>query len=79
MHAGSTPSDLLVAKVRGEFEAKRNVLLGTAAGRAYIAWQAAGDVKFASELSFASRSIHVGAVVAEGEALARRARCSRPW
>jgi regulator of protease activity HflC (stomatin/prohibitin superfamily) len=47
-------SDLLIARVRGEFEAKRNLLLGTAAGRAYIAWQAADNVKFASELSFAS-------------------------
>lgn len=47
-------SELLLAKVRGEFETKRNALLGTVAGRAFIAWQAAGNVKFASELSFAS-------------------------
>jgi SPFH domain/Band 7 family protein len=46
--------DLLVAKVRGDFETKRNALLGTLAGRAYIAWQAADNVKFSSELSFAS-------------------------
>jgi hypothetical protein len=44
----------LLAKVRGEFETKRNALLGTVAGRAFIAWQAADNVKFASELSFAS-------------------------
>lgn len=47
-------SELLIAKVRGEFETKRNALLGTVAGRAFIAWQAADNVKFASELSFAS-------------------------
>ncbi|MBX7083462.1 MAG: SPFH domain-containing protein [Nannocystaceae bacterium] len=47
-------ADLTIAKVVAEFEAKRNALLGTVAGRAYIAWQAADNVKFASELSFAS-------------------------
>ncbi len=47
-------SELLLAKVRAEFEAKRNALLGTAAGRAFIAWQAADNVHFAESLSFAS-------------------------
>ena len=50
----SAEAELLLAKVRGEFETKRNALLGTVAGRAFIAWQAADNVKFASELSFAS-------------------------
>ncbi len=44
----------LIAKVQGEFETKRNALLGTNAGRAFIAWQAADNVKFADELTFAS-------------------------
>ena len=30
------------------------MLLGTDAGRAYVVYQAAGNVKFASELTFAS-------------------------
>lgn len=47
-------ADAMVAKVRGEFDAQRNALLATAAGRAFVAWEAAQYVKFASELNFAS-------------------------
>jgi len=47
-------ADAMVAKVRGEFDAKRNGLLATAAGRAFVAWEAAQYVQFAAELNFAS-------------------------
>jgi regulator of protease activity HflC (stomatin/prohibitin superfamily) len=47
-------ADAMLAKVRGEFDAKRNALLATAAGRAFVAWEAAAHLKFASELNFAS-------------------------
>lgn len=47
-------ADAMLAKVRGEFDAKRNALLATAAGRAFVAWEAAQYLKFASELTFAS-------------------------
>lgn len=50
----SAEAGALVAKVQGEFETKRNALLGTNAGRAFVAWQAAENVKFADELTFAS-------------------------
>jgi hypothetical protein len=50
----SAEAGALIAKVQGEFETKRNALLGTNAGRAFIAWQAADNVKFAEELTFAS-------------------------
>lgn len=50
----SAEAGALIAKVQGEFEAKRNALLGTNAGRAFVAWQAADNVKFAEELTFAS-------------------------
>jgi hypothetical protein len=46
--------DALVAKVQGEFENKLNVLLGSPAGKAYVAWQAADNVKFAETLTFSS-------------------------
>jgi hypothetical protein len=46
--------DAMVAKVQGEYETKLNALLGSAAGRAYVAWQAADNVKFAKELTFSS-------------------------
>jgi hypothetical protein len=46
--------DALVAKVQGEFENKLNVLLGSPAGRAYVAWQAADNVKFGETLTFSS-------------------------
>ena len=44
----------LVAKVQGEYENKLNVLLGSPAGRAYVAWQAADNIKFAETLTFSS-------------------------
>jgi len=46
--------DALVAKVQGEYETKLNALLGTPAGKAYVAWQAAGNVEFAKALTFSS-------------------------
>ncbi len=44
----------MVAKVQGEYENKLNVLLGSPAGRAYVAWKAADNVKFAETLTFSS-------------------------
>jgi hypothetical protein len=44
----------LVAKVQGEYETKLNVLLGSPAGRAYVAWKAAENVKFSETLTFSS-------------------------
>jgi hypothetical protein len=44
----------MVAKVQGEYENKLNALLGSPAGRAYVAWQAANNVKFAETLTFSS-------------------------
>ncbi len=44
----------LVAKVQGEYENKLNALLGSPAGKAYVAWQAAENVKFAETLTFSS-------------------------
>jgi hypothetical protein len=44
----------MVAKVQGEYENKLNVLLGSPAGRAYVAWRAAANVKFAETLTFSS-------------------------
>jgi hypothetical protein len=46
--------DALVAKVQGEYETKLNALLGSPAGKAYVAWQAADNVKFAETLTFSS-------------------------
>lgn len=46
--------DALVAKVQGEYETKLNALLGSPAGRAYVAWQAALNVKFGETLTFSS-------------------------
>jgi hypothetical protein len=46
--------DALVAKVQGEYENKLNQLLGTPAGRAYVAYQAAENVEFAKSLTFSS-------------------------
>ena len=46
--------DAMVAKVQGEFENNLNALLGTPAGRAYVAFQAALNVTFASTLTFSS-------------------------
>jgi hypothetical protein len=44
----------MVAKVQGEYENKLNALLGSPAGKAYVAWQAAENVKFADTLTFSS-------------------------
>ena len=46
--------DALVAKVQGEYENKLNQLLGSPAGRAYVAYQAAENVEFAKSLTFSS-------------------------
>jgi hypothetical protein len=45
----------LLAKVQGEYEAKLNALLGSPAGRAYVAWQAAANISFAKTLTFSSQ------------------------
>ena len=44
-----------VAAVRGDYETKINALLGSPAGRAYVAWKTAENVSFASTLTFQSR------------------------
>ena len=44
----------MVAKVQGEYENKLNGLLGSPAGKAYVAWQAADNVKFGDTLTFSS-------------------------
>jgi SPFH domain / Band 7 family len=44
----------MVAKVQGEYENKLNGLLGSPAGKAYVAWRAAENVKFADTLTFSS-------------------------
>ena len=44
----------MVAKVQGEYETKLNALLGSPAGRAYVAWKAAENVKFGETLTFSS-------------------------
>ena len=43
-----------VAKVQGAYEGNFNELLNTQAGRAYVAFKAAQNIKFASELTFRS-------------------------
>jgi hypothetical protein len=45
----------LVARVQGEFETKLNALLGSPAGKAYVAYQAADNVKFAETLTFSDQ------------------------
>ncbi len=44
----------MLAKVQGEYESKLNALLGSPAGKAYVAWQAADNVKFNDTLTFSS-------------------------
>lgn len=44
-----------LAAVRGDFETKINALLGSPAGRAYVAWKSAENVKFSEVLTFQSR------------------------
>jgi hypothetical protein len=46
--------DAMVAKVQGEYETKLNALLGTPAGKAYVAWQAADNIEFGKSLTFSS-------------------------
>lgn len=43
-----------VAAVQGDFESKLNTLLGSPAGRAYVAYKSAANVKFAETLTFQS-------------------------
>lgn len=44
-----------VAQVVGNYEARVNQLFDSPAGRAFVAWQAAANVKFAEKLTFQSR------------------------
>ena len=44
----------MVARVQGEYETKLNGLLGTPAGKAYVAWQAADNIEFSKTLTFSS-------------------------
>jgi len=46
--------DASVATVRGDFERRLNELLGSPAGRAYVAYKAAENVRFAEVLTFRS-------------------------
>jgi regulator of protease activity HflC (stomatin/prohibitin superfamily) len=46
--------EALVAEVVGAYESKINKLLDSPAGRAFVAWQAAANVKFAPDLTFQS-------------------------
>jgi hypothetical protein len=50
----SAEGDAQVAKVQGEYENKLNQLLGSPAGRAYVAYQAADNIEFAKTLTFSS-------------------------
>lgn len=47
--------DAMVAKVQGEFETKLNALLGSPAGKAYVAYQAADNLKFSETLTFSDQ------------------------
>ena len=44
----------IVAEVMGAYQAKVNQLLNSSAGRAFVAWEAAANVKFAETLTFQS-------------------------
>jgi regulator of protease activity HflC (stomatin/prohibitin superfamily) len=50
----SAEGEATVAKVRGAYETRVNALLDSVAGRAYVAYQAADNVKFAETLVFQS-------------------------
>jgi len=50
----SAEGDAMVAKVQGEFEIKLNALLGSPAGKAYVAYKTAENVEFAKTLTFSS-------------------------
>lgn len=47
-------SEAMVAAVRGDFESRLNLLLGSPAGRAYVAYKAAENIRFAEVLTFQS-------------------------
>ncbi len=44
-----------LAAVRGQFESQLNALLGSPAGRAFVAWKTAANITFAKALTFQSR------------------------
>ncbi len=44
----------MIAEVVGAYEAQVNQLFDSPAGRAYVAWQAAANIKFAEQLTFQS-------------------------
>ncbi|MBA3461632.1 MAG: SPFH domain-containing protein [Deltaproteobacteria bacterium] len=50
----SAEGDAMVAKVQGEYEIKLNVLLGSPAGAAYVAYKSAANIEFAKTLTFSS-------------------------
>ncbi len=50
----SSEGAALVARVRGDYDARLNSLLNSRAGRAYVAWKSAGNVSFAERLWFHS-------------------------
>lgn len=50
----SAEGDARVAQIRGDFEGRVNRLLDTPAGRAYVGYNAAEKVNFASDLTFQS-------------------------
>jgi regulator of protease activity HflC (stomatin/prohibitin superfamily) len=51
----SAEGDALVAEIRGNYEGRLNQLLNSPAGRAYVGYNAADNIKFAPELVFQSR------------------------
>lgn len=48
-------AEAMLATVQGAYELKLNALFGSPAGRAYVAWRAAGKISFAKELVFSSQ------------------------
>jgi hypothetical protein len=51
----SAEGEARIAMIRGDFEGKLNQLLNSPAGRAYVGYNAADKVNFASDLTFQSR------------------------
>jgi hypothetical protein len=51
----SAEGEAKIAMIKGEFEGKLNQLLNSPAGRAYVGYNAADKVNFASDLTFQSR------------------------
>lgn len=51
----SAEGEARIATIRGDFEGKLNQLLNSPAGRAYVGYNAADKVNFASDLTFQSR------------------------